>query len=626
VVDTERGGFFTSAYNNEWENYGANFSTPSFNFSQMSAASIKGVHGRLQHFGPDDEPPNFYAGFPWTQFQDFILDEIRQGRRTLNIKGNYLGQLRPLFVNYGSPQDFDYKWQNHPVDIQDERFVKFFVKQYVRPIVLSKQSSNAWMGADNCTFRRDLYGAFNKSTAWKINPDQSGSYTAVSGDFKANPANEPSTCLNDRNNVCWDSNIKTDSQWVSANINYLNRLKTAAPELRIVCNDVGLNESQRGRFPEFMNQLNGVIREDFWYFYDVMDQSNCNSYCRQAFAQRISDMATNGEAGRIEIHQFPIAANNLALIKKSFLMHILVAGPNFFFGPKDSSNTELNPDLWADIRNKVGRPVSPLKSTIVGSAPYLMLYERETEGGICFLNASGSQRTIPLSGRNYYSLSGQAINSLTINDRDLDCALFNPGTRTSWPSFWPRYSSPVSGPVTVNLKIDPRFSTGANIYYTTDGSEPTQSSNLYSGPFTLNQSTVVKAKAYRSGRIESFTNFATYNITGTNPIVEFDKAAESGSEFLKNDYPLIKLNNPSNKPVTVNYSVIGGSASNGSDFKLAVGTITISPGDRYKSFPIPIINDGLRESSETIIIGLTSAQNASIGVQATYQYTIEDND
>ena len=40
---------------------------------------------------------------------------------------------------------------------------------------------------------------------------------------------------------------------------------------------------------------------------------------------------------------------------------------------------------------------------------------------------------------------------------------------------------------------------GSSIYYTTDGSAPTQSSKLYTGPMTLTTSAVIKAKAFKSG-------------------------------------------------------------------------------------------------------------------------------
>ena len=44
---------------------------------------------------------------------------------------------------------------------------------------------------------------------------------------------------------------------------------------------------------------------------------------------------------------------------------------------------------------------------------------------------------------------------------------------------------------------------GATIYYTTDGSDPTTSSTVYNGPFTVTKGTVVKAMATKSGFINS---------------------------------------------------------------------------------------------------------------------------
>jgi hypothetical protein len=51
---------------------------------------------------------------------------------------------------------------------------------------------------------------------------------------------------------------------------------------------------------------------------------------------------------------------------------------------------------------------------------------------------------------------------------------------------------------------------GASIYYTTDGSSPTQSSSLYTGAMTLTTSAVVKAKAFKSGYNASAEVSATF--------------------------------------------------------------------------------------------------------------------
>src|SRR5262249_45187815 len=53
----------------------------------------------------------------------------------------------------------------------------------------------------------------------------------------------------------------------------------------------------------------------------------------------------------------------------------------------------------------------------------------------------------------------------------------------------------------------------ASIYYTIDGSSPTQLSTLYTGAMTLTSSTVVKAKAFKSGSPASAEASASFTVT-----------------------------------------------------------------------------------------------------------------
>ena len=77
------------------------------------------------------------------------------------------------------------------------------------------------------------------------------------------------------------------------------------------------------------------------------------------------------------------------------------------------------------------------------------------------------------------------------------------------PTFTPAagtYSSAQS--VTIGDAIS-----GATIYYTTDGTYPTKSSFLYSGPISVNSSEKLKAIATASGFAPSAVGIAAYTIT-----------------------------------------------------------------------------------------------------------------
>jgi hypothetical protein len=51
---------------------------------------------------------------------------------------------------------------------------------------------------------------------------------------------------------------------------------------------------------------------------------------------------------------------------------------------------------------------------------------------------------------------------------------------------------------------------GAELHYTTDGSTPTAASALYSAPFTVTATTVVKVRAFKAGFSDSDVVSATF--------------------------------------------------------------------------------------------------------------------
>ena len=81
----------------------------------------------------------------------------------------------------------------------------------------------------------------------------------------------------------------------------------------------------------------------------------------------------------------------------------------------------------------------------------------------------------------------------------------------------------------------------------------------------------------------------------------------------------------SGQPVTVNYATTAGTATAGSDYTTASGTLTFDPGDTTKTFTVPILDDSKDEPSETYTAHLSGASGATIGT-ATSTGTIVDND
>ena len=68
---------------------------------------------------------------------------------------------------------------------------------------------------------------------------------------------------------------------------------------------------------------------------------------------------------------------------------------------------------------------------------------------------------------------------------------------------------------------------GASIYYTTDGSVPTQNSTLYTAPFTVDSTTTVKAKAFKEGDVPSLVASVTYEFPVTVANIAAFKAANT---------------------------------------------------------------------------------------------------
>ena len=91
--------------------------------------------------------------------------------------------------------------------------------------------------------------------------------------------------------------------------------------------------------------------------------------------------------------------------------------------------------------------------------------------------------------------------------------------------------------------------------------------------------------------------------------------------------PLL-LSIPASGSVTVNYAVVGGTASNGQDYTFSNGSRVFTPPQTSTNITLTILNDSvMNEGDETIEIALTSVSgSAMLGGNSTYTFTIIDTD
>jgi len=163
----------------------------------------------------------------------------------------------------------------------------------------------------------------------------------------------------------------------------------------------------------------------------------------------------------------------------------------------------------------------PLVSPAGGSfnSPVSVTLSTTTAGAAIYYTLDG---TTPSQSSTAYSGPFQLLTSATVNaiateagftDSSITTANFNLTVATP-------VISPAGGSSTSAVSVSLSTTTpGAAIHYTLDGSTPSESSTLYSGPFTLSTSTVVNAIATEVGFNDSNVSTANFNVMATPPLI-----------------------------------------------------------------------------------------------------------
>ncbi|WP_395738871.1 Calx-beta domain-containing protein [Prosthecobacter sp.] len=110
------------------------------------------------------------------------------------------------------------------------------------------------------------------------------------------------------------------------------------------------------------------------------------------------------------------------------------------------------------------------------------------------------------------------------------------------------------------------------------------------------------------------------------PSVGFAASTSSVAENAGTAGILVSLSAVSAASASVDYSVTGGTATSGTDYVLASGTVTFAPGELVKSIPIALTDDSSIEGSETVVLSLANAIGANVGTVTVHTLTITDDD
>ncbi|MDM8551628.1 chitobiase/beta-hexosaminidase C-terminal domain-containing protein, partial [Desulfobacterales bacterium HSG2] len=191
-------------------------------------------------------------------------------------------------------------------------------------------------------------------------------------------------------------------------------------------------------------------------------------------------------------------------------------------------------DGWADsatatgVYTITGTVAVPYFSPVPGTYPSAQSVELscDTSDAVIHYTTDGSE---PDESSPAYMTPVSVSSSMTINARAFKSGWADSSTATgvytitgtvAAPSFSPPPGTYPAGQ-SVALSCD---TFGATIRYTTDGSEPDESSPAYMTPVSVSSSMTINARAFKSGWSASATATGVYTITGTVAVPYFSPA------------------------------------------------------------------------------------------------------
>ena len=206
----------------------------------------------------------------------------------------------------------------------------------------------------------------------------------------------------------------------------------------------------------------------------------------------------------------------------------------------NAGQTDVNLGGWS-VTDNLGKPKKHLlpSGTTIKAGGYLLIWCDDRGTGLHAgfkLSADGEEVGL-------FDASGDMVDSMTFGPQYGDISFGRdstgmtvffmtptPGAANTAPGYTGRSNQPViltqggayTGSVTVTITNDQ----GGKVYYTTDGSEPTEQSNVYTTPLTFTNTTVLRARILEAGKMPGQIKTMTYFLN---------------NEFLGHSLPVVSL-------------------------------------------------------------------------------------
>ncbi|MCW1921047.1 putative Ig domain-containing protein [Luteolibacter arcticus] len=300
--------------------------------------------------------------------------------------------------------------------------------------------------------------------------------------------------------------------------------------------------------------------------------------------------------------------------------------------PVETATLELRAPRFASLSSGTAKQ----SLLIFDDAPSALVLEERWSGGTVYTNQSWSTNTPNYAGVLYSFTPGQDV--ADSYSRRLVGQIVAPvsGTYKFWIASDDASRLYLSTTSSAAQKAQIASVSGYTNFQAWDANASQASANI---TLTAGQSYYMEVQHQEGGGGDHVSvawqgpNFTRTPITLATPqstaprFVRLASAATTRSEADGSE-PLLMvlLDRPAGStPVTVNYTV-GGTATAGSDYTLAPGTLTFAAGEQVKTLPLSILADAIGESPEAIVVSLSNPSGAQLTSPSTHVITLRDTD